>query len=175
LTQKVLKGKGLMAQINLRWRGTSVSVYLAGVVAVALFCPSLFAGEGEVKQVQTTKPATVESKCIGGARMLTMERTGNGFPWVDLAVIIEDVEGGIKVAGTILLPEDFPRAASLEEGALIKTFQNKAVTTAADMIAQYDKLKTGDTVALSFELKGQTGLIKFVKPKPVGNCVMIKK
>ena len=154
---------------------TSVSVCLAGIAAVVLLCPSLIAGEGEVKKVQTTKSTTAAGTGCGGPKILTMERTGNGLPWFDLAVEIEDVKGGIKVASTIPLPEDFPRAASLEEGAVIKTFQSKSVTTAADMVAQYDKLKAGDTVALSFELKGETGLIKFVKPKPVGKCIMIKK
>ena len=164
-----------MAQINRRCVGTSVSVCLAGTVAALLLCSSLVAVEGEVKKVQATESGTTAASSGSGTNVLRLEGTGNGSPWIDLAVVIEDVKGGIKVTRTIPLPEDFPRAASLEEGALIKTFQDKPVTAAADMIAQYDKLKAGDTVVLSFELEGQTGVIKFVKPKRAGNCIMIKK
>ena len=163
-----------MAPINLRWLRTSVTVCLAGILTVALFCSSLFAGNGETKKILTITPASAATASSRGMNVLKLDK-GDGIPWIDLAAIISDVKGEIKVTGTIPLPEDFPKAASLEGGAIIRTFQNKSLTNAADMIAQYDKLKAGDSVVLSYELKGQTSEIKFVKPKTTGNCIMIKK
>ena len=163
-----------MNQVKQRWLRTSVAVCLAGILTVALFCSSLLAAKEETKRVLTITPAPAGAASSSGMNVLKLGK-GDGLPWIDLASIISDVKGEIKVTGTIPLPEDFPKAASLEEGSIIRTFQNKPVTTAADMIAQYDKLKAGDTVVLSFELKEQTGAIKFVKPKSTGNCIMIKK
>lgn len=164
-----------MRHANLRWMSTSATLCMAGIVAVALVCSSILAGEGETKKVLKIKPASTETASGSGTRVLKLDRNGGALPWIDLAAIIGDVKGEIKVTGTIPLPDDFPRAASLTEGAVIKTFENKSVTTAADMIAQYDKLKTGDSVTLSYELKGQTDTIKFVKPKRAGNLMMLKK
>jgi len=162
-----------MVPIHLRLMWKTVSLCLAGTVAVALFCSSLFAGEGEAKKVQGSEAGTAATTDCSGARMLKLP--GGRLPWFDLAVIIEDANDGVKVTRPIPLPEDFPKPASLAEGTVIKTFLNKPVTTAAEMIAQYDKLKVGDTVALSFELKGRRGELKFVKPKTSGDCIKIKK
>ena len=151
-----------------------VSLTAAVVVGLLeLLCSALYAGEGTVKKSDSTKITTAAPVVRTGG--ITLEASENSEPWVDLGAIIEDVKGGIKVTQAIPLPDDFAPVVSLEVGTLIKTFQNKPVTTAADLIAQYDKLKPGDTAALTFELKEKTGMIKFAKPKRPGSIRMIKK
>jgi len=163
-----------MAEIKALRVSSPVSVFV-GAIAALLLSSSLFAGEGEAKKNDSAKGCVTSASPVVKTGMLKLEGSENGVPWIDLGAVIEDAKGGIKVGQAIPLPKDFPAAASLDVGALIKTFQSKPVTTAADLIAQYDKLKVGDTAALTFELKGKTGLIKFVKPKRPGNIMMIKK
>jgi PDZ domain-containing secreted protein len=157
-----------------RIRTFRVSLAVGVVVGMlALLSSAPYAGEGETKKSDSTRVTSAVPVIRTGG--IKLEASENSEPWVDLGAIIENVKGGIKVTQTIPLPEDFAPVVSLEVGTLIKTFQNKPVTTAADLIAQYDKLKSGDTAAITFELKGKTGMIKFAKPKRAGNIMMIKK
>jgi hypothetical protein len=124
-----------------------VSLTVAVVVGtVALVSSSLYAGEGVVKKNDSTKGCVTVASPVVKTGGIKLEASENSEPWIDLGAIIEDVKGGIKVTQAIPLPKDFPVVASLEVGTLIKTFQDKPVTTAADLIAQYDKLKAGSSL-----------------------------
>ena len=161
---------------NRRLKNESSGSLCALITAAALlFSVAVMAGEEKDKKADNAKPCITATKGCGGASVLKFETDGKSLPWLDLAVLIEDAKGGVRVADTIALPDGLSRAASLEKGTLIKTLQGQQVTTASELITQYDRLKAGDSVALSFEFGGKTGLIKFVKPKSAGNCVMMMK
>ena len=153
----------------------SVSALLTGTLAALVLNPAVLAGEGKAEKKDSAKTAVTKCAPTSCMSVMKVEGNGNGVAWFDLASIIEDAKGGIKVVQTLPLPENIPVAGSLEVGSLIKTFQGKPVTTAEELMAQYDKLKAGDTVTVAYELKGKTETIKFAKVKRAGNLMMIKK
>ena len=56
-------------------------------------------------------------------------------PWIDLAVLLEDTDDGIKVAQKIEMPQ-FAKGVTLEEGDLINSIQGESVLKIEKLMAE---------------------------------------
>ena len=88
------------------------------------------------------------------------------MPWIDLAVMLEDADGKIRVGEPIELPFRLVDNVPLTTGDLVISLQGTPVNSTGELTDLYDGLKVGDSVTLVYSRDGQQSEFTFTKPEP---------
>ena len=122
----------------------------------------------------------VGEESSGGAlttrRMVRIAGDEAMTPWIDLGVMLSDSEGGVSVSQKIEMASAVGEAVKLDSGDKIISLQGRMVSSASQLMAEYEKITVGENVTLTISRGGTEKEFSFAKPKaPAGGVRVIKR
>lgn len=115
----------------------------------------------------------------GGHRMMIRTATvGDGAditPIPGLGIVVSEADGNVKVSGVLPMPPDAEFKQVFEEGDIITEFQDKPLTSAADLQSRLEEIAVGDVMTVEVSREGGTDVFKFAKPEPPKLRTVIQK
>jgi S1-C subfamily serine protease len=111
----------------------------------------------------------------GEVSMFRIDASGDAVPWVDLSVMLEEVDGEALVSQRIEMPMSFVSGVELLVGDHIASINGNPVNSAMELVVAYDELNSGDNVALAVLRDGESLMFSFDKPQNTSTQIMKKR
>ena len=111
----------------------------------------------------------------GGPVIMKFEPGEGGVPCIELAAMLDDTDGQVRVAEIIDLPPQLAPPIELSAGDILIALQGQSISKTAEFVDQFDQIPAGNQVILKLIRNDSETELTFEKPKLSGKGMKIIK